>query len=177
MTDAVMSLWPLLNQAENLIQQGDQRAARAQLEQAMMLAGAAGDPWMEALTYIRSATTDVRLGEIERALLYYDRGIDVLRGRRFVPLPPPEAAHLLPLIQDDLASPEMTARPRVRGAARLTGGMTARRTGRLDLAEAELRSALPLLAQDGDRVNHEKALLELAVVLDESRRYAESEPF
>src|SRR2546423_153719 len=176
MADDGNDSWLLLNQAENLIEQGDQRGARALLEQAMMAASAADDKSMTALAYIRAGTMNVRLGEIERGLLYYGRGMDVLRGKRFVALPLPEVAPLLPRIQQDLASTETAAPPGVRGVSRLVGGMVARRTGNLEVAEAELRTALPLLAQDGDRSNQAVAMLELAVVLDESRRYAESEP-
>src|SRR5205085_2011737 len=156
------SLWPLLNQAENLIQQGDQRGARALFEQAMNVASAADDPWMTWLTYIRSGTTEVRLGEIERALLYFGRGTDALRREGSLASPPAEAAPLLQSLQRELASPEMVAPPRVRGLSRLAGGMAARHTGNLALAEAELRAALPLLKQDGDSINLATATLELA---------------
>src|SRR5947209_470017 len=105
MSDTGTSLWLLLNQAENLIQQGDQRGARALFEQAMNVASAADDPWLTWLTYIRGGTTEVRLGEIERALLYFGRGTEALRGGRDVAAPPAEVAPLLESLQRDLASP------------------------------------------------------------------------
>jgi tetratricopeptide (TPR) repeat protein len=184
MANTGTSLWPLLNQAENLIQQGDQRGARALFEQAMNIASAADDPWMTWLTYIRSGTTEVRLGEIERALLYFGRGTDALRREENLASPPAEAAPLLQSLQQELASPEMAAPTHVRGLSRLAGGMAARRTGKLALAEAELREALPLLAQDGDSVNMAAATLELAGCLSDrgdvafdSGRLAEAKDF
>jgi len=117
---------------------------------------------MTWLTYIRSGTTEVRLGEIERALLYFGRGTDALRREGSLASPPAEAAPLLQSLQRELASPEMVAPPRVRGLSRLAGGMAARHTGNLALAEAELRAALPLLKQDGDSINLATATLELA---------------
>lgn len=184
MANTGTSLWLLLNQAENLIQQGDQRGARALFDQAMNIASAADDPWMTWLTYIRSGTTEVRLGEIERALLYFGRGTDALRHEGNLTSPPAEAAPLLQSLQQELASPEMVVPARVRGLSRLAGGMAARRTGKLALAEAELREALPLLAQDGDSANLVAATLELAgclsdrgdVVFD-SGRLAEAKDF
>lgn len=175
MPDTGTSLWLLLNQAENLIQQGDQRGARALFEQAMRVAAAADDPWMTALTYIRSATTEVRLGEIEKALLYYGRGAAAFRGKGGDAPPPAEAAPLLQRLQQEPPPPE-DAPPGVQGLSLLLRGMAARRAGDLALAEAELRAALPLLARVGDRYGQAVAMLELAVVLDEGRRYAESEP-
>jgi tetratricopeptide (TPR) repeat protein len=161
MADTKTSLWLLLNQAENLVQQGDRRGARALFEQAMNVASAADDPWMTWLTYIRTGTTEARLGEIERALLYFGRGTDALRHQGTLAAPPPEAAPLFHTLQQELASPEMLALARVRGLSRLAGGMAARRTGNLALAEAELRAALPPLKQDDDD-NLGAATLELA---------------
>jgi tetratricopeptide (TPR) repeat protein len=176
MANTGMSLWLLLNQAENLIQQGDQRGARAMFEQGMMVAAAADDPWMTALTYIRSGTTHVRLGEIEKALLYYGRGADALRGKGNDAPPPAEATPVLAGLLQEPPPREEDAPLMVRGLSRLTKGMAARRAGNFALAEAELRAAIALLEQEGDPVNRAAARLELAVVLNQTGRDAESEP-